>query len=336
MLGKLWEGTAEYADALIALLLAVVFGTLGALGLVSQTVTGGAILSTLAVLAVVILRDRVTRGSVDRAIRNATSESREILANLPSRLTRIDELAENTSELKGILEGTATVRTLRGAEVGMAHTEARRKTDRWYFKGGTGTYIRAVTLPQCVEAARGHRRALDFRIEIIDPTSREACDFYEKFRRSVSPEPDGTGDTWYRGRTRLESFATIVAACWNRQRYQPLDIRVGLTTVMSTFRYDMSSEYLIVTQEDSSFPALLIPRDKPLYDAHAVELHNSFEQARRVPLELADRIPLGAEPTAEEVRKLLEALGMVAAPPLDDSEAAIVVQKALHAKNPYA
>lgn len=335
MLTKLWAGIAEYADAVIALLLAVAFGVLGAVGLVSQTVTGGAILSTLAVLAVVILRDRVTRGSVDRAIRNSTSESREILANLPSRLTRIDELAESTSELKGILEGTATARTLRGPEVGMAHAEARRKTDRWYFKGGTGTYIRAVTLPQCVETARANRRALDFRIEIIDPTSRGACELYENFRRSVSPEPDGTGDTWYRGRARLESFATIVAACWNRQRYQPLDIRVGLTSVMSTFRYDMSSECLIITQEDPSFPALLVPRDKPLYDAHAVELHNSFEQARRVPLELADRVPLGAEPTPDEVRKLLEVLDIVPVPALDDSEAAIVVRKALHAENPY-
>jgi hypothetical protein len=82
LLRKLWEGIAEYADAVVALLLAVAFGVLGALGLVSQTVTGGGILTTLALLSVVVLRDRVTKAAVDRDIRNATSRSQEILCDL--------------------------------------------------------------------------------------------------------------------------------------------------------------------------------------------------------------------------------------------------------------
>jgi hypothetical protein len=193
-----------------------------------------------------------------------------------------------------------------------------------------------MTLPLCVEAARTSRRALVFRIEIINPTNEQACKRYESFRRSVSSEPDGTGDTWYQGRTRLESFATVLAACWNRQQYQPLDIRVGLTNVVSTLRYDMSSEYLIITQEDSKFPGLLVPRGNLLFDACGVELHNSFEQALPVPLERTDRLPISDDPTANEVNKLLENLDLRPAQPLDEEEAAIVVQKAFHAKNPYA
>jgi hypothetical protein len=309
---------------MIALLLAIVFGALGAVGLVSAVVMSGLILTTLAVLAVVILRDRIS-----------TSESRKIVANLPSRLTRIDELSQSMAELQKLVEGSAMVRALRGSEIQMAHAEARKKTEHWYFKGGTGTYLRAMTLPSCVEAARASRRALVFRVEIIDPINERACERYENFRRSVSTEPDGTGDTWYRGRARLESFATVLAACWNRQQYQPLDIRIGLTDVVSTFRYDMSSEYLIVTQEDPDHPGLLVPRGKPLFDAYGVELHNSFEQTRLVPLERADRLPLSADPTADDVRKLLEILDLRPEQPLDDQEAAIVVQKAFHAKNPY-
>jgi hypothetical protein len=335
LLRKLWQGIAEYADALIALLLAVIFGLLGALGAVSGTVTSGGILTTLAVLAIVILRDRVNKVSFDNEIRRSTDRSLDILGTLPNRLSRIDGLTESISELRGIIEGTATARTLRGDEVPKALSEARRTTDRWFFKGGTGTYTRAVTLPECVETARRDRRALEFRLEIIDPTDGGACERYEEFRRSVSLTTDGTGDMWYRGRARLESYATIVAACWNRQRFRLLDIQVGLTSLVSTFRFDMSADYLIVTQDDPRFPALLVPRDKSLYDAYGVELRSSFEQARRVQLELADRVVLSAEPTTQEVLTLLEILNLSPEPPLDETEATLVVQKAIHAKNPY-
>jgi hypothetical protein len=335
VLKKFWQGIAEYADAVIALVLAIVFGLLGAFGIVSQTVTSGGILTTLAVLAIVILRDRVNKVSLDRDVRDATNESREVLGKLPNRLSRIDELAGSVHELRGLIEGTATVRTLRGAEVQAAHKDARWRTDRWYFRGGTGTYTRAVTLPQCVDDARRDRRALQFRIEIIDPTDAEACKRYEDFRRSVYPGPDGTGETWYPGRARLESYATIVAACWNMQRFQLLDIQVGLSSVMSTFRYDMSSEYLIITQDDPRNPAHLVPRRKSLYDAYGVELRTSFEQARRVRLEFANRVPLSTEPTAQEVETLLEALELSPKPPLEQAEAEVIAQKAIHAKDPY-
>ena len=227
------------------------------------------------------------------------------------------------------------MRTLRGHDVTTALSEARRKADRWFFRGGTGTYIRAVTLPQCVATARRERRALEFRLEIIDPTDAEACQRYENFRRSVSPAADGTGDPWHQGRARLESYATIVAALWNKQRFQLLDIRVALTSIVSTFRYDMSSEYLIITQEDPRFPALLVPRDKPHYDAYGLDLRTSFEQARRVRLELADQVTLSAEPTPEELEELLKALQLPPDPPLSQQETELVIQKAIHAKDPY-
>lgn len=332
---KIWVGIAEYADPVVALLLACLFGVLGAFGSVSQTVTSGGILTTLAVLAVVILRDRVNEASLDREIRNSTSQSREILGTLPQRLSHIEGLTGSISELRGLVEGNATMRTLRGDEVETAHRNARQRTDRWFFKGGTGTYTRAVTLPQCVETARRDRRALEFRLEIIDPTDGDACERYESFRRSVSPNPDGTGDVWFQGRARLESYATIVAASWNRQRFRLLDIQVGLTSIVSTFRYDMSSDYVIVTQDDPRFPALLVPRNKPLYDAYGVELRSSFEQTRHVRLDLADRVILSAEPTSEEVHKLLETLELPPMPPLEDAEVSLIVQKAIHAKNPY-
>lgn len=336
MLRKLWQGIAEYADAVVALLLAVTFGLLGALGVVSQSVTSGGILTTLAVLAIVILRDRVNKVSLDRQIRVSTDQSREVLTALPSRLARIDNLAGSIDELRRIIEGSSMARALHGGEVKDELNNGRRNTDRWFFKGGTGTFTRAVTLPQCAESAQVGRRTIEVRLEIIDPTDFKACERYEGFRRSVSTKPDGTGETWYAGRARLESYATIVAACWYRQKSGLLDIQVGLTRVVSTFRFDMSSEHLIITQDDPRFPALLVPRDKSLYDAYGVELRTSFEQAHRIRLENSDKVGLkGGDPTCEQVQDILEALEVSPNPPLSRAEADVVVQKAIHAKNPY-
>jgi hypothetical protein len=93
-LRKLWEITFAYAATMIALVLAAVFGILGALNVVSPTVTDGLVMTTLAVLAVVTVRDRA-----------AMSESRKIVASLPSRLARIDELSQRMGELQKLAEG---------------------------------------------------------------------------------------------------------------------------------------------------------------------------------------------------------------------------------------
>jgi DNA-binding transcriptional LysR family regulator len=39
-----------------------------------------------------------------------------------------------------------------------------------------GTYTRAVTLPACYRFAREHRRSVEVRLEILDPTDLEVCE----------------------------------------------------------------------------------------------------------------------------------------------------------------
>ena len=95
------------------------------------------------------------------------------------------------------------------------------------------------------------------QVEIIDPTDESVCETYTRFRRSLSTRPDGTGEPWTLDRTRKEAFATILAACWYHQRYTFLRIEVALSQVMSTFRWDVSSHWVIMTQEDPAAPAML-------------------------------------------------------------------------------
>jgi len=260
------------AEGFLALSIAIVFGLLVVLDVFgpNSSVVNGAILLTLALIAVTLLRDRA---SVERALLNVSA-----------------------------------VLVASGPEVGQAQAEARRNTDRWIFKGGTGGSLRTVTLPNCVEIARQERRPLRVQLEIIDPTDEDLCEEYARFRSSLSAGPGRGKEEWTRERVRLESYATIFAACWHRQRFTFLTVEIGLSRVMSTFRWDLSASCVILSQEDPSGASLIFENDRSYYRACNRELVASFNQARRVHLDRADAYQLGEEPTTEDARRLFALL----------------------------
>jgi len=93
------------------------------------------------------------------------------------------------------------------------------------------------------------------QLEIIDPTEEMLCKAYAQFRSALAPGSDGTGEEWTLTLTCKEAFATILAACWYRQRYASvLMIEVGLSRTMTTFRWDVSSRSVVMTQEDPGCP----------------------------------------------------------------------------------
>jgi hypothetical protein len=232
------------------------------------------------------------------------------------------------------LSDATAVHQLSGAEVGEEHAKSYRQTEQWMSKGGTGTYLRAVTLRECVENARRERRPLRMQLEIIDPTDEALCTAYTQFRSSFTPGPDDTGENWTVDRTRKESLATVLAACWYRQRFTFLIIEMGLSTVMTIFRWDLSSHSIIMTQDDSAGPALMFEKGNPYYSAYSRELMASFKQARRVHLDKAAELQLSDEPTVEETRNLFATLELELPRSFSDGDVSDVIDKALRAKNP--
>lgn len=286
------------ADAVLALLISVVVGILALADVLGTEHVNAAILLVLALLAITLLDDR-------RASAQALAHA-------------------------------SAVSLLSGLEVSQAHAEARRATEQWIFKGGTGTYLRAVTLKECIENARREKRLLRIQLEIIDPTDEALCKAYAQFRSSLALGPDGTGEEWTLLRTRKESFATILAASWYRQRCASfLTIEVGLSRTMTTFRWDISSRCVIMTQEDPAAQALMFEKGKPYYDAYSRELVSSFKQAKRVHLDNVGDLRLGDEPTIEETRKLFALLELELPGSFSERDIADVIRKALRAKNPY-
>lgn len=318
------------ADAAIALVVALVVAVIGLSEDPEPGKVASATLLVLGLLAASILRDRYRRAPVEDEIRG----SLRALETLPARLERLDDFDRLVRRTMHSFDESSAVRAIGGDEVGPVLAEARRGTDRWIFKGGTGTYIRAVTLPRCVEDAKRERRALLFRLEIIDPSDEEVCDAYARFRRAGAPVGGGQ-EPWTLERTRKESYATVLAACYHRGRYRLLDIDIGLSRTMTTFRWDLSSSCVVITREDPTAPALRVDKGKFYYDWCYTELLSSLDQARRVPIEQARSAGLSDEPTVEEIRRLFQVLDLPLPRSFSDRDVADIARRALRAVDPY-
>lgn len=296
-MGRFATWLRRNADGFFALVIAVAVGTLQVLDVLQAEQVSAAILLTLALLATTLLRDR-------KLAAQAVSDS-------------------------------SAVRLIHGPEVGRMHADAHRETEQWMFKGGTGTYLRAVTIKECVENARKAKRPLRMQVEIVDPTNERLCHEYAQYRSSLTPGPDRTGEPWTLDRTRKEAFATILAACWYHQRYTFLRIEVALSQVMSTFRWDVSSHWVIMTQEDPAAPAMLFDRTKPHYLAYTRELVASFEQAQLVDIGRAKELELPDEPSVEQTRKLFSLLELELPASFTDRDVTDLIRRAIRPKNPY-
>ncbi|MBN6054034.1 hypothetical protein JYK22_18985, partial [Nonomuraea sp. RK-328] len=126
-----------------------------------------------------------------------------------------------------------------------------------------------------------------------------------------------------------------LAAFWHRQRYGLLDIGVGLSATMTTFRWDLSATRLIMTVEDPN-RAMTALAGTFFYENCDTELRLSFEQSRRVPLEKYKKVPLSDEPTVEEVQELFERIGVPLPRSYNEHDVVDIARKALRALNPYA
>ncbi|MBF6174834.1 hypothetical protein [Nocardia blacklockiae] len=323
------------AESAVALLLAVTMSVLGIVDLIPADLVSKVIPLTLGVVAFAVLRDRWRQESVNAEIQNTVNATDATLRRLHERLDQVMAMDGLLVSTQRALDGLAAVRFAIGEEVTDALARARAGTDRWFFRGGTGTHARVVTLPDCFRQAQEGRREVHVRMEILDPTDLDACNRYANLYRSLAWGKEDDAHSWTGEGTRIELYATILAACWFKKRAEGLmEIEVALTSSVSMFRWELSSNYLIVTQRGPRFPAMIFERGRPFYDSWAIELRTSFNEARRVPLERACTISLLPEPSVEVVPSLFRALGLDLPDDYGDEEIRLIIEKALRDDNP--
>lgn len=326
-----WLGANS--DALIALVTAMAVGILGLVSAVSASVVNSAALVALAALSLSVLRDRWhvdTEPDTQAALLAAHSS----LTELPAQLERITAIGDMVAETRAALDEASTIRVLRGNEISRSLAEARVEAKEWIFRGGTATFVRAVVLPECIRRARQNRRVLSVRLEILDPMNVELCERYTNFFRHGVADPNEDERTWTAKGTQMELFATILAACWWRQHYPPLEISVALSSTMTVFRLDMTQNCLFITERGPRFPAMMIKEGRFYYDHWRNELSESFNQANQVPLRQA---PLLSErPTLDETRDLFSRLEIKLPDNYSDEDVAQIGAQAISADDPYA
>ncbi|MFI0355249.1 hypothetical protein [Actinomadura sp. 9N407] len=312
-----WAGAN--VDVMVAVVLAIVILSLDITGVASTKIVQSATMATLAVVAIVLLRERLRGDTQGQAVLDSVGETHRRLDTLTHEFQRRPE-----------------VRVVSGAEANRVLEEARRETGRWVFRGATGAYIRAVTLPECVRSARPHRRRLDFRLEILDPMDPSLCEEFVGLHRRMAASTDSPERSWTVRETRRELYATILAACWHQQRYELLDIDVRLSSSYSLLRYELSTSCIIFTQRGPDFPALVVSSGTPSYLCWESELHVSFQQAKRLRLADVKGLPLGEEPTPDEIRAVFQGLAIELPAEYTDTDLEGIRRLALESADPYA
>lgn len=295
------------ADTLVALVLSGYFAYQGIGGSITKDQFSNAALAILTLFAFILVRDRGSREQLKSelaAIREHLSFSRHPIDIIPP------------SQIQRDLE------------------RAMLDTSYWHYKGGCGTYLRAVTMRTIGEQAKKDRtpRALD--IQIIDPTNLAVCESYSNYRRSVDSRSEKTLGDWDIKHVRIEAYATVLAACVFKNIYPLVSIRLGLCGTMSLFRYDLSLSYIIITQESKAAPAMKAAKDSHYYRAYYHELDCSMKQTKVVPLDQVKNSGFTWE-TPHEALTLLKLVGVFDQDFLTDTHLQLIIQRANHAVNPY-
>ncbi|MGH3168754.1 MAG: hypothetical protein ACRDN0_23095 [Trebonia sp.] len=311
---------ADNADVVIGLGLAVFASILGIAGIVPGYVVANVTVLTLATLAFVMLRDR---GRQEKA-------AKQIAGSVTSANAQVLHLFAKFQENRPI-------KILNGPEISRALVLARTGTDQLVFKGATGTFTRGVSLPECLTAARDSRRPLRVRIEVFDPSDTQLLESYVKLYASWADGPDDPQGHWTVDDTRQEILATILSACWQKEKHPwLLDIEVFLSPALTTFRWDLTHNALIITQIGPRFPAMLIERDDVYYSCWSAELYASMEaSARRLPLREVSAVQLGDRPGPAAVRELFDHLNVPIPDTYRDEDLKALIQKALDEDDPY-
>ena len=217
-------------------------------------------------------------------------------------------------------------------DIGDLLRSAANDTSEWWFRGGLGRYTRTTTLRLMDEAARRKNVRLQITIEILDPDNQELRASYATYRQGRNSAL-ADASPWTETRVRHELLATILRAYKTKAQETMLDVKVVLSQFYSSFRLDVSSQYVVVTKEDKRAPALRCDKGTYFYNAYRDDVMLSASQGRH----------LGSKPaeldlshlTPSVARQLFEHL-LIKTDGVSDEGMASVIVMASDTKDPYA
>lgn len=278
-------------DTLITAVVALVLALLSAVNVLGDRPIRAAILAVLALLCVTIVKDRMARAA---------------------DAVHVQEILARTHSIDDQLRLVTDVKAVPPRHIGRQFAVAWASATRWRFKGGTGTYLRAKTLPEL--ARRPGARVSDVWIEVIAPDDVGVCETYGNHRRQQpwrssssdwSSTVGGQIAPWSTRDVRIEAYATVIAAIWY-SAHTRATAHLALSATMSTFRFDLWDEFVMITNEDPLGRGMMITKGSSFFASIERELRTSFDQAREIDVRTV-QLPR-QQITADDVRRALTSL----------------------------
>ncbi len=218
--------------------------------------------------------------SINSLINNETESEIQVLSNEINLLKeQFHEYAKSISEKIDSINHEIKIIQPKGIETILE--KSRQETDFWYFSGGTGTYTKAVTLPILSKKARELGKSINIDLLIINPLNPEICGLYAQLRSSLRPS-DKDGLEWTNDYVRNHSLATIVLCYALSSENKLLNISIGLKNHFSLFRFDISSNKVLITKEDPKDLAMLFNKNSFTYDSYKSDFQQTFEQTQMI------------------------------------------------------
>lgn len=316
-------------EQLVILFVAATVAILGATDTVNDIKTLlAATLATLALLGFSLFKQAMRQEANDQRVV-------ELTRSMTAARRGIDEVEHALTITPSIGELTSLASRQNAFEAAMS------TADMWQFRGGTGSFTRAWTLPRLAARARQNSTGTHWRVQllILDPQDATRCQEYAEYRTKLSRRPDKTmRNQWTAEYVQSSCLATIFAAQWYEQ-HEFLLTEIRLRSEFSTLRHDISPDSVIITNEDSQFPALHIRRSgdaSALYHAYRADFDLSFTSHKPTLKTKSDvRVPAERSRVSEEdVYEVLRDLG-IAAQTLDGLSMASIRELATNPQNPY-
>ena len=223
-----------------------------------------------------------------------------------------------------------STRILIAGEITPALSATLSSTHSWYFKGGTGRFIRSQVLDGLASAARSQSSTRHMRVCLLDVRSQHAVDAYASYRSGVHSATVEGG--WDSNRVKREVATTIVRLLSKASTEPLLEVTIALSTTFSTFRYDASDSLAVVTREDPRDPAIAVSQGTRLFAAIRDEVQLSVNSGYLL-AKLNKPVPLDRL-SGKQVHEVLRDAGL---PDLQFSDADLesIAVEARNARNPY-
>lgn len=203
-------------------------------------------------------------------------------------------------------------------------------TSEWEYLGHTGRYVRNRIFPILRKQSQQNNRQVRVRMMILDPRNSDLCKKYAEYRNR-SRSSDMFQDEWTTKKVQEELIATVLRTAELNVENNQVKCELRFRTFLSQFRFDVSDEHIMVTQEDPQEPAFSYPIGSRFFDYYKRENQLVWDQTPEFDLETVSP-RLGEDDTAK-TQRLAQFLNEIDGGAVIASKAVAVLEKD---KSPYA